>query len=80
MRTLLGRFKTARGYPQGSSVTLNGYKEFIYWLFQYRVHQSEKARVASDTKKALNWLRHQWTAVGTKTKFAQVSGKYLPRA
>jgi len=32
-------------------------KEFIYWRFKYRVKTSEKARVASDTQKALQWLR-----------------------
>jgi len=31
-------------------------KEFTYWLFKYRLKHCDKARVASDTKKALDWL------------------------
>lgn len=31
--------------------------EFIYWLFKYRLKNSDKEKVASDTKKALNWLK-----------------------
>ena len=33
-------------------------KEFTYGLFKERVQQVEKARVASDTRKGLEWLRH----------------------
>ena len=68
LQALLKRFKTERGHAQGSDVTLSEYREFIYWLFSYRVRQCEKARVASDTKKALNWLRHQWAAAGPKSE------------
>jgi hypothetical protein len=32
-------------------------KEFTYWLFKYRLKHGDPARVASDTKKALEWLR-----------------------
>ncbi|MFA6771274.1 MAG: hypothetical protein WCS74_01340 [Dehalococcoidales bacterium] len=31
--------------------------EFVYWLFKYRLKNSDKEKVASDTKKALNWLK-----------------------
>lgn len=79
-QTLLAEFKAAMERPQGSHLTLNEYKEFVYWLFQYRVRQCEKARVASDTKKALNWLRHQWTAVSARIGLMQASCAYLPRA
>jgi len=34
-------------------------KEFTYWLFRLRVARSEKARLASDTRKGLDWLA-QW--------------------
>jgi len=30
--------------------------QFTYWLFKYRLKNSDKEKVASDTKKALNWL------------------------
>jgi len=34
-------------------------KEFTYWLFKYRIKNTDKERVASDTRKALNWVnRH----------------------
>ncbi|GAH98267.1 unnamed protein product, partial [marine sediment metagenome] len=53
---LLRRFRRDRGYPQLKSISLTELKEFTYWLFKYRFKQCDKARVASDTKKALNWL------------------------
>lgn len=61
---LLKHFRQERGYPPSSSVTLTELKEFTYWLFKYRLRQSEKARVASDTKKALDYLKRQWAAKG----------------
>ncbi len=54
---LLGDFRSERNYPQSSSIGLDELKEFTYWLFGYRLRHSDKARVASDTKKALKWLR-----------------------
>jgi len=58
---LLQEFRTEREYLQRQSITLNELKEFIYWLFKYRLKKSEKARVASDTKKALLRLHCHWT-------------------
>ncbi len=54
---LLRRFRRGKGYPQLKSTTLTELKEFTYWLFKYRLKQCDKARVASDTRKALNWLK-----------------------
>ena len=34
-------------------------KAFTYWLFKLRVHRSDPARVASDTRKALEWLHER---------------------
>ena len=59
-RALLFLFRREKGYHQFQSTTLTEQKEFTYWLFKYRVRQSERARVASDTKKALQYLEHQW--------------------
>ncbi len=53
---LLRRFRREKGYPQPRSTSLTELKEFTYWLFKYRLKHCDKARVASDTKKALNWL------------------------
>ena len=53
---LLRRFRREKGYPQLRSTSLTELKEFTYWLFKYRLKQCDKAKVASDTKKALNQL------------------------
>jgi len=53
---LLKRFRQEKGYPQLKSISLTELKEFTYWLFTYRLKQCDKARVASDTKKALEQL------------------------
>jgi len=53
---LLKRFRREKGYPQLRSISLTELKEFTYWLFKYRLKQCDKARVASDTKKALEQL------------------------
>ncbi len=56
---LLKRFRRDKGYPQRKSISLTELKEFTYWLFKLRLRQCDKARMASDTKKALNWLNSQ---------------------
>ena len=53
---LLKRFRREKGYRQIKSISLTELKEFTYWLFKYRLKQCDKARVASDTKKALQQL------------------------
>lgn len=60
MVALLHQFREERGYRQCKSITLTEQKEFIYWLFKYRLKNCEKARIASDTRKALQCLQHQW--------------------
>ena len=54
---LLKRFRREKGCPQLRSISLTELREFTYWLFKYRLKQCDKARVASDTKKALEQLR-----------------------
>ncbi len=61
---LLRRFRKEGSYPQLRSTSLTELKEFTYWLFKYRLAQSEKAKIASDTKKALDYLRRQWVVRG----------------
>ena len=53
---LLKHFRQEKGYPQRRSTSLNEQKEFTYWLFKYRLKHCDKSRVASDTKKGLDWL------------------------
>lgn len=54
--SLLSQFRTIKGYLQRVPLSLNERKEFTYWLFKFRLKQCDKARVASDTKKALAQL------------------------
>jgi hypothetical protein len=54
---LLRDFRRDKSYPRSRSIGLTQLKEFTYWLFKYRLKHSDKARVASDTKKALRWLK-----------------------
>ncbi len=56
--SLLQRFREETGYDHGDSINVSELREFTYWLFQYRLRNSERARVASDTKKALVYLQH----------------------
>ena len=56
---LLRKFRKDRGYLRRKSMELGEMKEFTYWLFKFRLDHSDKARVASDTKKALEELRRQ---------------------
>ncbi|MFC1940210.1 hypothetical protein ACFLXO_05960 [Chloroflexota bacterium] len=53
---LLRHFRREKNYPRLRSASLTELKEFTYWLFKYRLKHCDKARVASDTKKALDWL------------------------
>ncbi len=70
---LLRRFRREQGYPQLKSIDLTELKEFTYWLFKYRLKQCDKARVASDTKKALDWLNtHSWAGQLEMTRSGQV--------
>ncbi len=55
---LLKHFRHEKGYPQLKSTNLTELKEFTYWLFKYRLNHCDKARVASDTKKALAQLKN----------------------
>ena len=55
---MLRQFRNEKKYPQLKSIKLDELKEFTYWLFKHRLKQSDKARVASDTKKGLDWLRN----------------------
>ena len=61
---MLKRFRQEKGYSQLRSITLTEMKEFTYWLFKYRMKHCEKAKIASDTKKALDYLRQQWRQKG----------------
>lgn len=51
--TLLAQFKTETGARLGRGMSLRQGRELTYWLFSYRIENSEQAKLASDTKKGL---------------------------
>jgi hypothetical protein len=66
---LLKSFRREKGYPRLRSTSLTELKEFSYWLFNYRLKNCDKARIASDTKKALERLNANgstWGLVATE--------------
>ncbi len=67
---LLGRFREEKGYTRLKSTSLAELKEFTYWLFKYRLKRCEKAKIASDTRKALDYLRRQWRQQGVERVLA----------
>ena len=46
-------FYTSRGEADRESMTQGEWKEFTYWLFKLRLRYWDKARIASDTRKAI---------------------------
>ena len=44
---------------------LNEHKEFTYWMFKYRLETSDKAKIASDTKKGLGQLQRMRNTLPT---------------
>lgn len=55
---LLRNFMKEKGYLRRKNISLTESKEFLYWLFKYRVKHGDNSRVASDTKKALMYLQN----------------------
>lgn len=53
---LLREFRDGASLPHRAHISLTELREFMYWLFKYRVKNQEPARVASDTRKALAQL------------------------
>lgn len=67
---LLRVFRREKQYSQLHSISLSEMKEFTYWLFKYRLKKCEKAKIASDTKKALDYLQRQWRQKGVSRVLA----------
>jgi hypothetical protein len=53
----LKQFRKEKHYHLLANSNLTQMKEFTYWCFKNRVRTTEKARVASDTHKGLEWLK-----------------------
>ncbi len=58
-KSLLDEFRQEKGFLGKTTFLLYEWKEFIYWLFLLRLRLSDKARCASDTKKALLQIQRQ---------------------
>ncbi len=54
--TLKEEFRQEVGYDSVEIMSVTQMKEFTYWLFKYRIKTSDKAKIASDTKKGLDAL------------------------
>jgi len=67
---LLKQFRQEKGLAQLKSTSLTELKEFTYWLFKYRLKRCEKAKIASDTKKALTYLKRHWQKKGVSRVLA----------
>jgi hypothetical protein len=61
---LLRQFRQEKGHSRRKSTSLTELKEFTYWLFKYRLKRCEKAKIASDTRKALSYLKRHWQQKG----------------
>ena len=54
---MLRHFRREKGCPETDSIDLTELKAFAYWRFKFRLKMCEKAKVASDSRKAINWLK-----------------------
>ena len=45
-------------FTKQSTINLYTYKEFIYWLFKFRIKNSEKTKVASDTNLSIKLAKN----------------------
>jgi hypothetical protein len=54
---LLDLFRKEKCYPKRKTITLDELKQFTYWLFKYRVKRADRSRIASDTRKALQYMQ-----------------------
>lgn len=62
--TLLHLFMEDKKYPYKQEISINELQEFTYWLFKFRLKNSDRAKLASDTKKGIEHFRNQRSVVG----------------
>ena len=53
---LLAAFRQQNSTPPTRSMSIAESREFTYWLFRYRLRISDKAKIASDTRKGLEQI------------------------
>ena len=56
---LVSKFRKENGYAKKNSLEFYELKEFTYWLFKFRVNNSDRARIASDVVKGMRELERQ---------------------
>ncbi len=75
--------------PLDIEISYGELRAFTYWLFKYRVSQSDPARVASDTRKALAQLseleavskrRARYSAMPRADRLVVIDGEVVPAA
>ncbi len=85
---LMAGFMEQRGMPAGDELSYAEFQAFTYWLFKFRVDQSDPARVASDTRRALVQIselevasrrRRQYVASGAAKSGVVVDGEVVAR-
>ena len=54
---LVEAYREEKSLPDEGSFTVTEQKEFTYWLFKRRLKVSDKAKIASDTRKGLSFLQ-----------------------
>lgn len=55
---LLRRYREEMNRPDSNDLSFGEAKAFTYWLFKYRLQNSDKARTASDTRKGLSQIEY----------------------
>ena len=53
---LLAQYREQNSLPEQNEMSIAEFNEFTYWLFKYRVNNSDPARTASDTRKGVTHL------------------------
>lgn len=66
---LFASFREAHALPPADEISYGELRAFTYWLFKYRLNQSDPARVASDTRKALVQLSELEAAARRRTQY-----------
>jgi hypothetical protein len=66
---LLAEYRASRALPDSDELSYGDLRSFTYWLFKYRVSQSDPARVASDTRKALAQVAQLENALRRRMEF-----------
>jgi hypothetical protein len=70
---LMAKFREENGYPSRRGINFGEAKELTYWLFKYRLETSDKAKIASDTKKGLLQLHRMGMRSQSGLQTARIS-------